>query len=401
VLYISNIVIVNIIVSYSLYVGFKFILLFNNNDFVDYEARLKYRISSQDISINALIAISVFSLVSIWPWFSAFYLYPGTVEKILILFLFISLHTYLKFMTIQKTWLFVLFFSLVLSFFTFTRIQFLTFIPAFIYLLFATKFFTKLIYLIYFSVPILFVTLFHFSVYFNGSYTQDGNSLKLGLFQTLNNNLHGLQYIFFFSFLFTILYQLINLKKRSIFLAPNFWFLLIFFYSFALFFWKSWNYHLSPLAILFSLYFFSLHKRDFVLFSKSHPQLFYLAILVNSIVLFSNLIYNLGPYSSIRAFLLQDDLRDHLINKTVFLDCEEGAIMFPYYLNKYGWIAPKGYSHYFSSYPPHTFDSQSYLLLNESICPFDLESSTFIFKKIWSSSYINSFTLYEVSYIKN
>lgn len=339
-----------------------------------------------------------------WPWTLDLFIYPGTVEKFLLLTLLINIYfinSKFASSTHNFIWI-VIFFSLIVVGVLF-RIQFITFIPALLYLLFTNgKLRSRRSFLITLS-PILLGVGLLLHIFLNGEYTSKpyfSLSHYFDVFRQVFSYLPNLIFIFVLCILLvTHFVILIKHRKSPNFINLNFWFLLIIFYSLPLLVWGKLGYHLSILGFPLSLYIlsgFQILFNGFTVEKKFFQPLYNFLFLL--VILFSSfkLTYSLNPASSLRDFFqskIAVDLNDSFA--TIFLNCTEGAERIPIFAERY--LKPNQINFYQYNLKSYLEEDANnlFILGNSTFCPLPNELARNL-QSVWSSSKFNSYTLYKL-----
>jgi hypothetical protein len=343
-----------------------------------------------------------------WPWTLDLFLYPGTVEKFLLIALLINIYFInSRYVIESRNSLWVLFFFFFILLGVLFRIQFLTFIPALLYLLYSKGATRNRNSLLLILVPLLIIIFFLLYLFLNGEYTSKSyfsKSYYFAVFTEVSSYLPNLIFIFTLCLLLLMHFTIFVKFRKSIYFPNlNFWFLLISCYSIPLLMWGKLGYHLSILGLLFSIYFllgFHVFFRELTLQNKIVTPL--LTLLFSLVLLFSGfkLVYTLNPASSLRDFFNSQIANElNYSSSTIYLNCVEGAERIPIFADRY--LKPNNIKFYQYDSKHHFVadGTDSFILGNSTFCPLPNELQRKL-QTSWSSPKFNSYTLYKLP-IKN
>ena len=353
-----------------------------------YKVFLTYNLISKEIKILCVFL----SFVYFWPWTHALFVYPGTVEKYLVLFLIVNYYVFSKnfiephnllyrptsgisslLLTISSR---VLKSRYALSFILLTlalllRYQFITFIPGLLYLAIKNNFFQRRIsyviapYIIILSLSLTFLL-------YKGSYTGaifskdvlssvQSFSADQAILLTILTIITGLH---FYKALFRLAISKIDILKL------NSVYLFIVFYSLGLLLWGKLDYHLSILGVLTSIYLVVYFKSfinkisSFIIYTMFATSVFFHSFVS---------IYILSAQSSMDR-LLFDFLKPKVISadsiSTFVLNCFEASERIDYLLELNGIenkVGGGGTLNFFLYEKVHV--KNFYLISNETSCP--------------------------------
>jgi hypothetical protein len=341
--------------------------------------------NSISTKLNFLCVFLLF--IYLWPWTHALFVYPGTVEKYLLLFLIFNYYVFSKNFTKAPNLLYIyksenisstlgiasrVFKSRYILSFIFLmlalllRYQFLTFIPGLLYLATKNNFFQKRIsYVI--STCISLLSLFLTFLLYKGSYSGTIFSID-----AISSDVRSSADKFILLTIMTIITGLHFYKSffgsdidRNDILKLNSLYLFLLFYSLGLIVWGNLGYHLSIVGVLISTYLVVY----FTNLISNLSKFFIYAIFLSSVLFHSFIsIYILSAQSSMDR-LLFDFLKPKVFsvdsNPTFVLNCFEASERFGDLLELNG-IEKGGLNFVLFD---KDYVKNFYLIANETSCP--------------------------------
>jgi hypothetical protein len=353
---------------------------------------------------NKNLLFSLFLIfIFLWPWTLDLFLFPGTVEKFLILWLlFIFLYIKSNFFQTKPEWIVLILFLLLILIGMLLRIQFLTFLVGVIYYAFNVRKFKLTKILMFVIAPILGLSFFLFKIFLEGDYTSKSYfSIRKYVDSIFVNLLYPPNWIFIGSLIilaFFQFYAFMKFRNSKYLVFLNSWFLIIFNYSLALIMWGEYGFHLSILGIFISVYLISfLQLNDNIVVFTHRLKSFFIPVMILVTFFFSTfkILYTLNPAVSLRDFFYSDTVKElNNSEATINLNCVEGAERISIFANRY-LINHKLIFRQMQDGINFEYRSRnSYILVNNTFCPYRFENNTKV-QLIWSSDKFNSYKLYK------